>query len=76
MFTVWKCPNTEFSLVRIFPHSNWIRRDTEYFSVFSPNAGKYGPEKTQYLDTFHAVVVFIANLAILALQINGLVSKW
>ena len=22
---------------------------------FSPNGGKYGPEKTQYLDTFHAV---------------------
>ena len=21
-----KCPNTEFSLVRIFPHSDWIRR--------------------------------------------------
>ena len=26
-----------------------------YFSVFSPNTGKYGPEKTLYLDTFHAV---------------------
>ena len=24
--------------------------------VFSPNTGKYGPEKTPYLDTFHAVV--------------------
>ena len=24
-------------------------------SVFSPNAGKYGPEKTPYLETFHAV---------------------
>ena len=30
-------------LVRIFPHSDWIRRDTPYLSVFSPNAGKYGP---------------------------------
>ena len=28
-----------------------------YLSVFSPNAGKYGPEKTPYLDTFHAVNV-------------------
>ena len=27
-------------LVHIFPHSNWIRRDTSYLSVFSPNAGK------------------------------------
>ena len=25
-----------------------------YFPVFSPNTGKYGPEKTLYLDTFHA----------------------
>ena len=28
--------------------------DTEYLSVFSPNTGKYGPEKNPYLDTFHA----------------------
>ena len=34
-----KCPNTELSLVRI---------------LFSPNAGKHGPEKTPYLDIFHA----------------------
>ena len=26
-----------------------------FFSVFSPNTGKYGPEKIPYLDTFHAV---------------------
>ena len=28
--------------------------------VFSPNAGKYGPEKTPYLDTFHTVLDFYA----------------
>ena len=28
--------------------------------VFNPNAGKYGPEKTPDLDTFHAV-----NLALI-----------
>ena len=39
-----KCPNTEF-----------FGRDTPYLSVFSSNTGKYGPEKTPYLDTFHAV---------------------
>ena len=49
-----KCPSTELFLVRIFPHSDWIRRDTSYLSVFSPNAGKYGPEITPYLDTFGA----------------------
>ena len=47
-----KCPNTELFVARIFPHLDWIRRDTMYLSVFSPNAGKYGPEKTLYLDTF------------------------
>ena len=26
-----------------------------YFSVFSQNTGKYGPEITMYLDTFHVV---------------------
>ena len=26
-----------------------------YLSVFSPNAGKYGPEKNFLLDTFHTV---------------------
>ena len=30
-----------------------------YFPVFSPNTGKYGPEKTPYLDTFHAVYMCI-----------------
>ena len=29
--------------------------DAEYLTVFSPNAGKHGPEKTSYLDTCHAV---------------------
>ena len=28
-----------------------------YFPVFSPNTGKYGPEITPYLDTFHGVAV-------------------
>ena len=50
-----KCPNTELFLTRILPHSDWIRRDTSYLSVFSPNAGKYGPEITPHLDTFQAV---------------------
>ena len=29
-----KCPNTEFFLVRSFPHSDWIRRDTEHLDTF------------------------------------------
>ena len=49
-----ECPNTELFLVRIFLRSEWIRR--EYLSVFTPNMGKYRPEKTPYLDTFHTVI--------------------
>ena len=40
---------------RIFPHLDWIRRDTEYLPVFSPNAGKYWPEKTPYLGHSRSV---------------------
>ena len=38
-----KCPH--FS--RIFPLSDWIRRDTGYLLVFSPNAGKCGKNADQ-----------------------------
>ena len=35
--------------------SYWIRGDMKYLSVFGPNARKYGPEKTPYLDTFRVM---------------------
>ena len=57
-YTVWNVSKYGVFSDPYFPHSDWIRRDTSYLSVFSPNAGKYGPEKTPYLDTFHAVVRF------------------
>ena len=31
-------------LVRIFPHSDWLRSHMRYLSVFSRNAEKHGPE--------------------------------
>ena len=31
-------------LFLVFPHLYWIRRDMKYLSIFSLNAGKYGPE--------------------------------
>ena len=34
-----------------------MRRDTKCLSVFSPNEGKYGPEKTPNTGTFHAVFI-------------------
>ena len=30
-----------------------------YFPVFGLNTGKYGQEKTTYLDTFHAVSIIL-----------------
>ena len=41
----WKTSAFGVFLVFIFPHSDWIRRDTKYLSIFSPNKGKHGPEK-------------------------------
>ena len=45
---------------RIFPHSEWIRRDTAYLSVFSPNAGKCRKMRTRITpntDSFYAVML-------------------
>ena len=63
--TAWKVSVSGVSLVRIFPHSYWIRRYTEYLSLFSPNAGKYGPEKLRVRTLFtqwkwNEKVVFMA----------------
>ena len=35
--------------------------NAERYSVFSPNAGKYGPDKTSYLDTFHVMLDMVLN---------------
>ena len=59
-FIVWKVSIFRVFLVRIFPHSDWTRRDTEYLSVFSPNAGNYGPKKLQ-IRTLHAVKIRVWN---------------
>ena len=36
-----------------------------YFSVFSPNTGKYGPEKTPYLDAFLTVLISLYKSVII-----------
>ena len=35
-----------------------------YFVLLAPNIGKYGPEITLYLDTFHAVQLFQNSMQI------------
>ena len=39
-----------------------------YFPVFRLNTGKYGPEKTSYLDTFLAVTPLAGSIVILLIQ--------
>ena len=56
--TVWKVSVFGVLLVRIFPILNWIRRDPEYLSVFSPNVGKYRPEKLQIRTLFTYWLVY------------------
>ena len=49
-----------------------------YFPVFSPNAGKYGPEKSPYLDTFHVVykqLVFKIKFVKQPLELNPFKSN-
>ena len=44
-----------------------------YFSVFGLNTGKYGPEITPYLDTFHAsnkILNFVKYVEIESCSIN------
>ena len=50
-----KCPNTEFFLVRIFPHSAWNGE----ILLISPYSARMqeNTEKTPYLDIFHTVQV-------------------
>ena len=59
--TAWKVSVFGVILARIFPHSDWMRRDTSYISVFSPNAGKYGPEELRLRTFFTQCPVFMIS---------------
>ena len=43
--TAWNVSKFRDFFVRICLHSDWIQKFTEKISVFSPNTGKYGPER-------------------------------
>ena len=45
----------QLKLISTICHTAWKVSRYGVISVFSPNTGKYGPEITLYLDTFHAV---------------------
>ena len=50
--TVWKMFIFGVIVVCIFPHSDWIRRHTEYLSVFCSNAAKYGPKEKRKISEY------------------------
>ena len=54
IITAWKV--SKYGVISD-PYFPAFELNTKYLSVFSPNAGKYGPEITPYLDTFYAVNV-------------------
>ena len=57
-----------FKAIGMMP-SRILNLSLKYLSVFSPNAKKYGPEKTPYLDTFYAVYATFA--AYINIEINA-----
>ena len=76
----------EVFLVRSFLHLDWIQINTEYLSVFSPNAGKYGTENTKcghfsrsglYLKSLIYIMMLIKfNLIIKPGLFKVLVCQW
>ena len=69
-FITWKVSKNGVLSGPYFPHLDRIRIDTPYLSLFSPNAGKYGPEKTPYMDTFYAVAIKVSEKIWLTLKLK------
>ena len=55
--TAWKVSKDGVISGPYFPAFGLNMERYEVSSVFNPNAGKYGPNITPYLNTFHAVAV-------------------
>ena len=59
ILTAWKVSIFVVFLVRIFPYSGWIRREF----VFSPNTGRYGPEKLRIRTLLMQCLIFQTNFS-------------
>ena len=65
--TAWRLFVLGVFLVRIFPHSDWIRRYTSYLSVFSSKTGKYGPEKLRIRTLFTQCDLVFSTVLVLSI---------
>ena len=75
-YTVRKVPKYGVFSGPYFRVFGLITRDTPYVSAFSQNAWKYGPEKTPYLNTFHAVLFHIWSRITYNHSPNGAISVY
>ena len=66
-YTAWKASVFGVILVRISPHSDWIRKDTPYLSVFSPNAGKHGAASLRIQTLFTQCYIYVCSKCFVAL---------
>ena len=62
LYTAWKVPVFGVILVHIFPHSDWIRGDTPYLSVFSSNTEKCGPQYLRIRTLFTQCYLYLNDL--------------
>ena len=54
--SLFQCRSLGICIIHCVKSVQIRRFSGPHFSVFSPNTGKHGPEKTLYLDTFHRVI--------------------
>ena len=59
--TAWKVSVFGVFLVRIFPHSDWIRKNTPYSLCIQSKCGKMQTRKILNMGTFHAVPIICLN---------------
>ena len=72
---IWLQVNVAMSiLVIVWKVSKYGVFSGPYFPVFSPYAGKYGSEKTAYLNTFHVVGWFFNYKKLVA--VLPIVTLW
>ena len=71
IYTAWKV--SKYGVIS-GPYFPVFGLNTEIYSVFSPKTGKYGPEVTPYLESFHAVYI-IFKLFIFSICFND-INSW